>query len=585
EAMVEWLCYEVLPEGNGRTNNLNDALWKTRPLSSHSTYLEWAQFRFGSPLAAYLHRHIAGEFGYNLGFQSDKVATVLWNSSLPVVDPGTLLPDGKLFRDRGIYFYRSGWKSGATGNEILFSFYSGKFYGGHAQEDQNQFTLYAYGDRFALDCGAVGAADGPKQSETHNLVLIDGAGQHNAGNSIGTDGRITASLLSPFADYVRGDAEPAYDTYSPFNAPGVPFPGSDWSWGYDGGNPVERADRLVAVVKGPAAPPYVLIADDVAKDSLSHTYDWLLHTDQGNTIEMSSNPVVVQGGRSFLDLYFANPQPPALSFSAAPYVHGGEDPETLRFVAQTQAAAPRFFVALVPRDSSLVPPLYQATPAGSATKLLLDWGAVQDHALFNPERTFLADVLATDGVLAVVRLEGPSTSRWLLAEGNSLSYNKTPLLMLFGGTGSGALSNGVVHLSRDDLAFLAYAPGVQQVEGPQGPISFVVSGDYVMSPPTAVGRAQPPGPVAALWPAAPNPFNPGTLIRFELREPGFVSLRIYDVGGRVVQTLVEEPLSGGPFRVHWDGTDALGHPQASGVYFVELRAGSERHARKIILAR
>jgi hypothetical protein len=142
-----------------------------------------------------------------------------------------------------LYAYRSAWKSERRGTEVLFTFTSGEFWGGHAQEDQNSFTLYAYGERWALDAGYPSPSQQPKESESHNLVLIDGRGQHNAGNSIGTDGHIATALLSGFADWVRGDARQAYGTHSRFNAPGVPFPGTDWSWGYDGGNPVEQADR------------------------------------------------------------------------------------------------------------------------------------------------------------------------------------------------------------------------------------------------------------------------------------------------------------------------------------------------------
>ena len=164
-----------------------------------------------------------------------------------------------------MYYYRTGWPFLFDSDDVVFSFYSGVFHGGHAQEDQNQFVLSGYGKRWVVDCGAASAAaPTPKQTEAHNLILVDGLGQHNAGSSIGTDGDIAAWLLSGFADYLRGDASAAYATYSPFNAPGVPFPFSDWSWGYDGGNPLERADRLCLVVKGPEAPPYVLVADDIS---------------------------------------------------------------------------------------------------------------------------------------------------------------------------------------------------------------------------------------------------------------------------------------------------------------------------------
>jgi hypothetical protein len=308
QGLADWLCYEMLPEGGGRTNNINDSLWQTRPLAVHTTYLDWAQARYASATAAYLQQHISGLHGYDYGSDADKVATVLWNQDMAIVNPGNFLNNGQLFEERGIYFYRSAWKNGNSGDEILFSFQSSQFWGGHAQEDHNHFTLYAYGDRFAVDHGAPGPNMEAKETAAHNVVLIDGVGQHNAGNSIGTDGRITTVLLGAFADYVCGDAASAYVTYSPFNAPDVPFPGSDWSWGYDGGNPVERADRHIVWVKGAGAPPYCLIADDIRKDGAPHQYDWRLHTDSTNVVDHATNPVVISGAQSELQLFFAQPQ-------------------------------------------------------------------------------------------------------------------------------------------------------------------------------------------------------------------------------------------------------------------------------------
>ena len=284
ERMASWLAYEVLPEGGGRENNLGANSWIVHSLAVHSTYLDWAQTRYSSGLARWLYRHTVGEFGWDAGDVMDRTATVLWSRSLPVPDPGTVLPHGALFPNRGIYFYRSAWKAGATGDEILFSLQAGRFYGGHAQEDQGQFTLYAYGDRFVVDNGAANPTQLPKDTQSHNLILIDGAGQHNAGASIGTDARFTSTLLSPFCDYIHADLDSAYETHSPFNNPDQPFPGTDWSWGYEGGTSLLRAARSVVAIKGAEAPAWFFLADEFQKDDVAHAYEWLLHTDSTNAV-------------------------------------------------------------------------------------------------------------------------------------------------------------------------------------------------------------------------------------------------------------------------------------------------------------
>jgi len=83
----------------------------------------------------------------------------------------------------------------------------------------------------------------------------------------------------------------------------------------------------------------------------------------------------------------------------------------------------------------------------------------------------------------------------------------------------------------------------------------------------------------------PNPFNPSTTIRFALPEAVEVSLKIYDVTGQLVQTLVAGVVEAGRHQVVWDGTNQHGVKVASGVYFYQLRAGEFKQVRKMSLVR
>jgi hypothetical protein len=86
--------------------------------------------------------------------------------------------------------------------------------------------------------------------------------------------------------------------------------------------------------------------------------------------------------------------------------------------------------------------------------------------------------------------------------------------------------------------------------------------------------------------AHPNPFNPSTLVRFELPHAGRVDLRILDVRGCRVATLLHEALrTAGSHAVAWDGRDEAGVAQPSGVYIAELRAGGEHRAARLVLVR
>ncbi len=83
----------------------------------------------------------------------------------------------------------------------------------------------------------------------------------------------------------------------------------------------------------------------------------------------------------------------------------------------------------------------------------------------------------------------------------------------------------------------------------------------------------------------PNPFNPATAIRYDVREKGLVSIRIYDVSGRLVRTLVNDVKEAGSWTAAWDGKNDAGAPAASGIYFCKMRAGEFEATRKLVMLR
>ncbi|MFH1754109.1 MAG: right-handed parallel beta-helix repeat-containing protein, partial [Candidatus Latescibacterota bacterium] len=82
---------------------------------------------------------------------------------------------------------------------------------------------------------------------------------------------------------------------------------------------------------------------------------------------------------------------------------------------------------------------------------------------------------------------------------------------------------------------------------------------------------------------APNPFNPTTTIQFDLAEQARVSLRIYDVTGRLVRTLVDAVMPQARHRLIWNGDDNHGSRVATGVYFLRLSAGDVVQTKKMVM--
>ena len=83
----------------------------------------------------------------------------------------------------------------------------------------------------------------------------------------------------------------------------------------------------------------------------------------------------------------------------------------------------------------------------------------------------------------------------------------------------------------------------------------------------------------------PNPFNPTTVIRFELPHATKVNLVIYNTLGQVVRTLVNEQRARGAHQVQWDGKNVDELDVASGLYFVRMKAGDFVGVRKMVMLR
>ncbi|MEZ4386340.1 MAG: YCF48-related protein [Candidatus Krumholzibacteriia bacterium] len=85
--------------------------------------------------------------------------------------------------------------------------------------------------------------------------------------------------------------------------------------------------------------------------------------------------------------------------------------------------------------------------------------------------------------------------------------------------------------------------------------------------------------------AWPNPFNPRTVVSFDLERAGPVRLTVHDATGRRVATLVDEAREAGPQSVDWTGRTDAGVPAPSGVYLVRLSTPWERGSTRITLVR
>jgi len=76
----------------------------------------------------------------------------------------------------------------------------------------------------------------------------------------------------------------------------------------------------------------------------------------------------------------------------------------------------------------------------------------------------------------------------------------------------------------------------------------------------------------------PNPFNPNTTIKYQIPEISFVTIKVYDVLGNEIVTLVKEEKPAGSYEILFDGTGLT-----SGIFFYQLRAGQYVETKKMVL--
>jgi hypothetical protein len=76
----------------------------------------------------------------------------------------------------------------------------------------------------------------------------------------------------------------------------------------------------------------------------------------------------------------------------------------------------------------------------------------------------------------------------------------------------------------------------------------------------------------------PNPFNPMTNIKYQISKAGFVILKIYDILGRQISTLINEKQTPGSYNVTFDATSL-----SSGVYFYKLQTDNFTDTKKMVI--
>jgi hypothetical protein len=140
--------------------------------------------------------------------------------------------------------------------------------------------------------------------------------------------------------------------------------------------------------------------------------------------------------------------------------------------------------------------------------------------------------------------------------------------------------NEFMVLEKGQAVELHFAPGRRPGGGQDAVFVVAAKGYYIPAP--AVSSVTLPTDFA-LHPSYPNPFNAQARIDFALPAESEVRIEIFNVLGQRVTVLTSGARDAGVHSIVWDGTNDAGTPVASGVYFVQMKAGEFEQRRKMTL--
>jgi hypothetical protein len=156
----------------------------------------------------------------------------------------------------------------------------------------------------------------------------------------------------------------------------VPIPGTDWSWGYGGANPVRYARRTVMLVHGGATQlPYAMLMDDIDKDGATHSYEWRLHTASTNSVAVGANPISVTSASATMSLHLVDPDFSAVTVAYGPFNAGNTDPASTLIRITRSAINPKFTFLMIPRANASPAPVVTRQSLAWGCGATVDWGA------------------------------------------------------------------------------------------------------------------------------------------------------------------------------------------------------------------
>ncbi|MFQ6114226.1 MAG: T9SS type A sorting domain-containing protein, partial [bacterium] len=228
---------------------------------------------------------------------------------------------------------------------------------------------------------------------------------------------------------------------------------------------------------------------------------------------------------------------------------------------------------------------------GTCTAISTDWGwtwqaesrknILRDHDV-DPHPVYLSD-----GRVRIYHRHMREPGGIAFTDGDGLVFDTTKTQMvIYDGEGNTdlKLDPAVIKYPDSEIAcYIGAMPYLGTTGSPKIIAAWATDVSTTVAPPHAASLPE----QFELCQNYPNPFNPQTTIEYQLPHPGHIILRIFNLLGQEIKTLVDEGQTAGNYSVVWDGKDNFGKGVTSGVYFYQLtvKGGPVKKTRILLLLR
>lgn len=545
---IEWLVLELVPaparhspisESLFDFNNINASYnWKdytdgadSRTISLFAALGGIYNSYSASGAATWIFNHHMNIFDYysldmENYFSSNSILAIIKYVNNSPVSLEDIIEKRKFFNGRGLIV-----RDGFADEDALFSFEINRNYNIETgkccwrwdEDDNNSFTFYAYGDRWAIDNGKkTSSGIHEEKSDRHNTILVDGNKKPYIDNLdqqvadwydyqyFGEIYYVTSDITSSWLkkidpdDNIEGtgteiffNSHPRYDTcqtYATFD---------------------KDRRHIQFIPKEDVIPPYVIIFDDIQQnDATMHDYSFLLNTGQGNTVIYDGickkAQITNQTNTRIAELYFKSDASSDI-FSTDTIDPITDDPHLRLKYTVNNVINPHFHTILIPSSSIMtsvsnlfyIDLIEDLAEVGSVA--LIDFGQVIDYSIFSFRRAVNdgsyslygytepnAGINGVPGIMGYARYDKSSNefTKYMLSRGSFLKVNNDDLIMI-GGPDSGQnpnrtarilLNNHIINVFKVSgngrYSYKLYGKDVNEFRIYQMPQTFTKFNDY-----------------------------------------------------------------------------------------------------------